>query len=112
MIRVARLELALQERPRERVLDEPLDRPLERPRAVRRVGALADDQRPGGRRQLDAEVLLGEPPLEVREQQVDDRGEVARRSAAWKTMISSTRLRNSGRNCGRSASVTWRFIAS
>src|SRR5438552_399823 len=40
---VAGLELALQERPGERVLDEALDRPLEWPRPVRRIVALAGD---------------------------------------------------------------------
>src|SRR6266542_2154971 len=32
--------------------------------------------------------------------------------SAWKKMISSTRLRNSGRKCCRSASVTWRRTPS
>ena len=62
--------------------------------------------------ELDREVLLGEPPLEALEQQVDDLRRGRSSVSAWKTMISSTRLRNSGRNWARSASVTWRFIAS
>ena len=70
---VARLELALEQRPGERVLDEPLDRPLERPRPERRVvpsrtiSALAA----GG--QVDRQVLRGEPPRQVGDEQVDDR---------------------------------------
>ena len=32
------------------------------------------------------------------------------RSSAWKKMISSIRLRNSGRKCARSASITWRRV--
>jgi hypothetical protein len=32
--------------------------------------------------------------------------------SAWKKTISSTRLRNSGRKCCRSASVTWRRTPS
>ena len=70
------MKVAGQQRPRERVLDEPLDRPLERPRAERRVRALAHDQRAGRRRQLEHEVRGREPPLEVGEQEVDDRRQV------------------------------------
>ncbi len=77
---VARPELARDERPGQRVLDEPLDRPLERPGAVGGVGALADDERLGGRRQLEDDVLLGQPPAQVGEQQVDDGAEVRARS--------------------------------
>ena len=108
---VARPELAGHERPGQLVLDEPLDRALERPRPERRVGALADDERPGGGGQLQDDVLLGQPATQVRDQQVDDGAEVSS-VRAWKTMTSSTRLRNSGRNCDRSASVTSRFICS
>ena len=50
---VARLELAGDERPGQRVLDEALDRPLERPCPVGRIRALADDQRRARRRQLE-----------------------------------------------------------
>src|SRR2546426_441783 len=43
--RLAGLEAALDQGPREGVLDEPLDRPLEGPRPIGRVGALAGDER-------------------------------------------------------------------
>ena len=77
---VARLERPREERPRERVLDQPLDRPLERPRAERRVRALAHDQRPGGGRQLEHEVVGRDPPLEVGELQVRRSRRARRRS--------------------------------
>ena len=73
---VARLEAALEERPRERVLDQALDRPLQRSRPEGRVVALAGDHGPGGRRQLEEQVLAGQPPGEIRQQQADDRLEL------------------------------------
>ena len=52
---------------------EPLDRPPERSGPEGEVRALARDQRPRRRRQLQHEVVLGQPLLQVGQQQVHDR---------------------------------------
>ena len=67
-----RLELALEQGPGQRVLHEALDRPLQRPGPVRRVRSLAHDQRLRRRRQLQGDLLAGQPALQIRDQQVHD----------------------------------------
>ena len=69
---VARPELAGHERPRERVLDEPLDRPLERPGPERGVVPSRTMSALAAGVSSSVEVLRGEPPLQVGEQQLDD----------------------------------------
>ena len=95
----------------QRVLDELLDRPAQRPGTELGVVALLGQERPGRRRELEADALvrqLRDGPLH---QQVDDLGDLGSESS-WKTMTSSIRFRNSGRKCDLSASLTFAFICS
>ena len=109
----ARLEAALEQRPRERVLDQPLDRRACSGRAPY-AGSWPSRamSRARRRRQLERRGR-------ARRAVAAGRRAAGRRCApgpssvsAWKTMISSMRLRNSGRNAARSASVTCAFICS
>ena len=96
----------------QRVLDESLDGPLERPRPVGGVGALAHDERLRGRRQLEDDVLLGQAPGQVGEQQVDDRAEVRLgQGVEHDDLVDAVEELRAG-TAMRRASVTSRFICS
>ncbi len=73
VIRVPGGNCALEERPGERVLHQPLDRPLKRSGAVCEVGAFARNERPRRRREVDGQVVLRQPSLQVGQQEVHDR---------------------------------------
>ena len=64
------------QRPRERVLDQALDRPLERPRPVGRVVPSRTIRARAAGVSSSGQVLAGEPPLQVGQQQVHDRGQI------------------------------------
>ena len=82
---------------------------LERPRAERRVVSLVGEQPLRLRRELERDLALGEQLLQALELQVDDLLDLARVPSGWKMMMSSTRLRNSGLKCCRSACMHLRL---
>ena len=83
----------------ERVLHLALDDALQRPRAVDRVVALLGE--PGPRRLVEVErdLAVVEELLQPLQLDVDDRRPSRSRFSRWKRMMSSSRLRNSGRKC-------------
>ena len=105
-------ELLPQDPLRERVLDHLLDRPAQRPRPELRVVALLGQERAGGRASARGRCPGRASCVDrPRHQQVDDLDDLVLESS-WKTMTSSIRLRNSGRKCAFSASLTLAFIRS
>ena len=85
---------------------------LERARAVDRV--VADLGEVSGRPSVSSSVMCRSAsrlpqPLEL---DLDDLLQLLASVSAWNTTISSTRFRNSGRKCCRSASSTSRFMCS
>ena len=97
-----RMELAGQDAARERVLELALDRPAQRPRAVDRVVALPREQRERGIGHLEADAVLSASRRSTWATSSPVISRSCDSSSGRKTMISSTRFRNSGRKCSRS----------
>src|SRR4051794_35316285 len=105
------LEVAVEDLLREHVFDVTLDRATQRPGSKHRVVALGSQQRLRCRCELETHVLV----LQLRVNAASMRSTIWMVSSSvnwWKTMMSSMRLRNSGRKCCFSSSLTFAFIRS
>ena len=109
--RVLALELALQQFLGERIFNALLDFATQRPGAEIEIRTLANHVFLGLVGQDQLQAALAQPIANLRQLDVDDRLQIVLRQVR-KTMMSSTRLRNSGRNTFSIRSVTRSFILS
>ncbi len=105
------LERAAEDLLAQGVLDQVFDRPAQRPSTVVGVVALDDQEflRLVGQDQL--ETAVGQPAADLRQLDVDDLLEVSL-LREWKTITSSSRLRNSGRKYCSIETFSRSFICS
>ena len=108
---LAGADLAVEHLLGEHVLDLALDRAAQRPGAQDRVEAPLGQQVLGRLGQLDPHVAVAHPQLD-RAIMLSTMWTICSCDSGGNTMISSTRLRNSGRKCCLSSSWTLFFIRS
>ena len=108
---IAMQHAAIENPHRQRVLNQPLDRPLQRPSPIRTVIPGFEDRFARRIRQLQRDTPVDQQLLQVLQPQIDDMRQL-RLGSGWNTTMSSTRFKNSGRNCLRSSPITRSFASA